>query len=203
MRLKWIFSLPQVILFDIGSLSKYLDEWRSELFKKTRISGPYSDQEFNDVILYGFGCAWFIGEYIHQYNQHHQNEPLLICHFHEWLSGVGLILTRLRKLNVATIFTTHATLLGRYLCADPSVDFYRDLENFDVDYEAGRRQIYHRYCIERASASLSHVFTAVSQITSDEAEHLLKRRPDIITPNGLNVKKWSAPHEFQSQHAMR
>ena len=42
-----------------------------------------------------------------------------------------------------------------------------------------------------------------SQITSDEAEHLLKRRPDIITPNGLNVKKWSAPHEFQSQHANR
>ena len=72
-------------------------------------------------------------------------------------------MSRLRKLNVATIFTTHATLLGRYLCADPSVDFYRDLANFDVDYEAGRRQIYHRYCLERAAASLTHIFTAVSQ----------------------------------------
>lgn len=201
---KWLVDgLPQVILFDIGSLSSHLEEWRSELFAKTRISGPYSDQEFNDVILYGFACTWFVGEYLHQYNQLHQHEPLLICHYHEWLSGVGLILARLRKLNVATIFTTHATLLGRYLCADPAVDFYRDLASFDVDYEAGRRQIYHRYCLERAAARLSHVFTAVSQITSDEAEHLLKRRPDLITPNGLNVKKWSAPHEFQSQHAMR
>ena len=51
---------------------------------------------------------------------------------------------------------------------------------------------------------LSGYFTfllAVSQITADEAEALLCRRPDVITPNGLNVKKWSAPHEFQSLHA--
>ena len=41
----------------------------------------------------------------------------------------------------------------------------------------------------------------MSQITADEAEALLCRRPDVITPNGLNVKKWSAPHEFQSLHA--
>ena len=60
---------------------------------------------------------------------------------------------------MATIFTTHATLLGRYLCADPTVDFYNNLNSFNLDYEAGRRQIYHRYCVERASANLSHVFT--------------------------------------------
>lgn len=199
---KWLVDgLPQVILFDIGSLSKHLDDWRHELFSKTRISGPFSDSEFNDCILYGFGCAWFIGEYLHQFNEVHGQDPLTICHFHEWLAGVGLIMSKIRKLNVATIFTTHATLLGRYLCADPTVDFYNNLNNFDLDYEAGRRQIYHRYCVERAAADLSHVFTAVSQITADEAEALLCRRPDVITPNGLNVKKWSAPHEFQSLHA--
>lgn len=58
------------------------------------------------------------------------------------------------------------------------------------------------YCLERAAANLSHVFTTVSEITGYEAEHLLKRKPDIITPNGLNVKKFSALHEFQNLHAM-
>ena len=53
----------------------------------------------------------------------------------------------------------------------------------------------------RASTHLAHVFTAVSEITADEAEALLKRKPDLITPNGLNVKRWSSPHEFQSLHA--
>lgn len=42
--------------------------------------------------------------------------------------------------------------------------------------EAGDRQIYHRYCIERAAVQAAHVFTTVSQVTADEAEHLLKRK---------------------------
>ena len=71
------------------------------------------------------------------------------------------------------------------------------MDTVDGDYESGRRGIYHKYCLERASTHCAHVFTAVSSITADEAECLLKRKPDVITPNGLNVKRWSAPHEFQ------
>ena len=72
-----------------------------------------------------------------------------------------------------SVFTTHATLLGRYLCA-ANVDFYNNLENFNLDHEAGGRQIFHRYCAERAAASLAHCFTTVSRITAFEATHLLK-----------------------------
>uniref|UniRef100_A0A667YNG7 Glycogen [starch] synthase n=1 Tax=Myripristis murdjan TaxID=586833 RepID=A0A667YNG7_9TELE len=129
-----------------------------------------------------------------------EEPPHILAHFHEWLAGLGLVLCRQRQLPVATIFTTHATLLGRYLCAG-NVDFYNNLAEFNVDKEAGDRQIYHRYCLERAAARCAHVFTTVSQITAIEAEHLLKRKPDIVTPNGLNVKKFSAMHEFQNLHA--
>lgn len=55
------------------------------------------------------------------------DKPNIIAHFHEWQAGVGLILSRSQKLPVATIFTTHATLLGRYLCA-ASIDFYNNLD---------------------------------------------------------------------------
>lgn len=72
---------------------------------------------------------------------------------------------------------------------------------FNVDEEAGARQIYHRYCMERAASHLTHTFTTVSEITSLEAENLLKRKPDVLTPNGLNVIKFSALHEFQNLHA--
>jgi len=71
---------------------------------------------------------------------------------------------------------------------------------FDVDAEAGKRGIYHRYCIERAAAHSADVFTTVSHITAYESEHLLKRKPDGVLPNGLNVKKFSATHEFQNLH---
>lgn len=138
--------------------------------------------------------------------------PGMIAHFHEWLAGVALVLIRKRSLNIATIFTTHATLLGRYLCAG-DVDFYNNLKYFDVDQEAGKRGIYHRYCIERAAAHCADVFTTVSHITAYEAEWLLKRKPGIplldsnflpvdgIVPNGLSVVKFSALHEFQNLHA--
>ncbi|XP_019327540.1 PREDICTED: glycogen [starch] synthase, liver isoform X2 [Aptenodytes forsteri] len=129
------------------------------------------------------------------------DKPNIIAHFHEWQAGVGLILSRSQKLPVATIFTTHATLLGRYLCA-ASIDFYNNLDQFDIDKEAGERQIYHRYCMERASVHCAHVFTTVSQITAIEAEHMLKRNPDVVTSNGLNIKKFSATHEFQNLHSM-
>ena len=102
-------------------------------------------------------------------------------------------------MDVTTIFTTHATLLGRYLCAG-SVDFYNHLQYFDVDAEAGKRGIYHRYCIERAATHSADVFTTVSHITAYESEHLLKRKPDGVLPNGLNVVKFSAMHEFQNLH---
>ncbi|XP_058715754.1 glycogen [starch] synthase, muscle isoform X2 [Poecile atricapillus] len=75
------------------------------------------------------------------------------------------------------------------------------LGEFDVDKEAGERQIYHRYCLERAAAHCAHVLTTVSHVTAAEAEHLLKRKPDLVTPNGLNVRKFSAMHEFQNLHA--
>lgn len=124
----------------------------------------------------------------------------MIAHFHEWLAGVALPLCRKRRIDVTTIFTTHATLLGRYLCAG-SVDFYNNLQFFDVDAEAGKRGIYHRYCIERAATHSCDVFTTVSHITAYESEHLLKRKPDGVLPNGLNVVKFSAVHEFQNLHA--
>ena len=62
---------------------------------------------------------------------------MLTAHFHEWLAGAGLIYTRTRKLNAALIFTTHATLLGRYLCAG-STDFYNNLDKVRLSHFLGK-----------------------------------------------------------------
>ena len=197
---RWLIDgYPQVILFDIGSASWKLDEWKHDFFETCSIGVPHHDRESNDSIIFGYCVVWFLQEFSQQLSQRRPN-PLIVAHFHEWLAAVGLILCRTRHLDIATVFTTHATLLGRYLCAG-NVDFYNNLDKFQLDKEAGDRQIYHRYCMERAAAHSSHMFTTVSEITAIECEHLLKRKPDILTPNGLNVKKFSALHEFQNLHA--
>uniref|UniRef100_A0A8C3TWD5 Glycogen [starch] synthase n=1 Tax=Catharus ustulatus TaxID=91951 RepID=A0A8C3TWD5_CATUS len=191
---RWLIEgSPYVILFDIGSAAWNLDKWKGEFWEVSNIGIPFHDREANDAVIFGSLTAWFLKEF--------DDKPNIIAHFHEWQAGVGLILSRSQKLPVATIFTTHATLLGRYLCA-ASLDFYNNLDQFDIDKEAGERQIYHRYCMERASVHCAHVFTTVSQITATEAEHMLKKSPDVVTPNGLNIKKFSAMHEFQNLHSM-
>ncbi|KAL0280825.1 UNVERIFIED_CONTAM: hypothetical protein PYX00_002005 [Menopon gallinae] len=192
---------PQVILFDIGSGAWKLDEYKQELWEKASLGIPHPDIESNDAVILGFMICEFLTEFRKAAEGYNDQPPKIVAHFHEWQAGIGLIALRTRKIDLATVFTTHATLLGRYLCAG-NTDFYNNLDKFNVDAEAGRRQIYHRYCIERAATHLSHVFTTVSEITGLEAEHLLKRKPDFITPNGLNVKKFSALHEFQNLHAI-
>ncbi|KPJ19685.1 Putative glycogen [starch] synthase [Papilio machaon] len=192
---------PQIILFDIGSGAWQLDGYKQELWDTCSLGIPHLDVEANDAVILGFMVAQFVTEFRKAAENYSDTPPRVVAHFHEWQAGIGLIVLRVRHVDVATVFTTHATLLGRYLCAG-NTDFYNNLDKFSVDEEAGKRQIYHRYCMERAAAHMAHIFTTVSDITGYEAEHLLKRKPDIITPNGLNVKKFSALHEFQNLHAM-
>lgn len=196
---------PQIILFDIGSAAWKMDSFKNSLWEACHIGIPHLDVESNDAVILGYMICDFLHEFDHCVKRYTAENgygpPRVVVQFHEWQAGVGLIAVRTRGTEVATVFTTHATLLGRYLCAG-NTDFYNNLDKFSVDDEAGKRQIYHRYCIERAATHLAHVFTTVSEITGYEAEHLLKRKPDIITPNGLNVKKFSAIHEFQNLHAV-
>ncbi|TID23114.1 gb [Venturia nashicola] len=192
---RWLIDgAPRVLLFDTSTAYNYLDEWKADLWSVGGIPSPPGDSETNEAIVFGYLIAWFLGEFVY-----HEKRKAVVVQFHEWLAGVALPLCKKRRIDVTTIFTTHATLLGRYLCAG-SVDFYNNLQYFDVDAEAGKRGIYHRYCIERAATHSADVFTTVSHITAYESEHLLKRKPDGVLPNGLNVKKFSATHEFQNLH---
>lgn len=162
---------PAIILFDLHSIRHRIIEWRHDLHKKAGIPFAGNDDETTNAVLFGYAVFNLAEEICKHFRTS-------IFHFHEWLSSVGLILCKSHNLPVATIFTTHATILGRYLCSG-NVDFYNNLELFDVDYEAGRFAIYHRYCIERAAAHCAGVFTTVSHITAFEAKHLLKRDPGI------------------------
>ncbi|CAO4363980.1 unnamed protein product [Caenorhabditis nigoni] len=195
---RWLIEgYPKVILFDLGSGAVKMNEWKHELFEKCKIGIPHEDIESNDAVILGFMVAIFLKHFRESVTSY---QPLVVAHFHEWQAGVGLLMTRLWKLDIATVYTTHATLLGRHLCAG-GADLYNNLDAFDLDAEAGKRKIYHQYCLERAACQTAHIFTTVSEITGLEAEHFLCRKPDILTPNGLNVIKFAALHEFQNLHA--
>ncbi|XP_056281449.1 glycogen [starch] synthase, liver [Pseudoliparis swirei] len=121
---RWLIEgSPFVILVDLGSAAWNLDRWKGDLWEACKIGLPHYDQEANDSLTLGALIAWFFKELTDELG----DKPNIIGHFHEWQAGLGVILSRSRKIPMATIFTTHATLLGRYLCAG-NADFYNNLD---------------------------------------------------------------------------
>jgi glycogen synthase len=186
---------PKVILLDYRGRFPSLDQDKYLLWKDNGIATVADDGEVNEVVAFGFS----ITEFFAALREEIGGSTPVIGHFHEWMAGVAVPRIAHLKLPVATVFTTHATLLGRYLASD-SPDFYSHLPFINPDEQAAKYNIYPRFAIERAAAHAATVFTTVSQVTSFEAEKLLGRPPDLILPNGLNLHRFAALHEFQNLH---
>ncbi len=126
----------------------------------------------------------------------------MIAHYHEWLGGVALPLLHRQhpSLPVASVFTTHATQLGRTIAWGDEW-FYDHLPFLDHAHEAAKFNIRCQHGIERACAHACNVFTTVSPITGEECAHLLGRQPDMVLANGLNIDHYNVGHDFQTFHA--
>jgi len=123
----------------------------------------------------------------------------IAAHFHEWMGGLAIPMIRHARLPIATAFTTHATLLGRYL-ASTEHDLYDRLHKFSDQSEAQRFGIAPQHNVERACAHGAHVFSTVSATTAEECRVLLGREPDALLPNGLDLGAAPPPHDLQSLH---
>jgi len=194
---QWIVSgRPNVVLFNPYSVFDKLGEIRQQLWENYHISLPEGDELLNKVAAFGYQVL----EFFHFLNfSGFCDKVEAIAHFHEWMAGLPIPGIRKDNLNIKTVFTTHATLLGRYLAMnDPQ--FYENLAFYNWEAEATKFNVKPIAEIERASAHGAHVFTTVSDITGKECTHLLGRTPDLILPNGLNIERYEASHEIQNQH---
>jgi glycogen(starch) synthase len=124
----------------------------------------------------------------------------LLLHCHEWQGAVALPMLRRSRQPIATVFTTHATMLGRYIASNED-HFYERLASIDDATAAAYYNVRTQHGIEKACAKEAHVFTTVSPITAEECTYLLGRTPDVITPNGLTISRYNVGHDFQTFHA--
>jgi glycogen(starch) synthase len=185
---------PQTILLDYKSCYNSLAETKYFLWHDNGISIEGQDGEVDAVVAFGTAVT----ELLHAIATANP-EPKIVAHFHEWMAGTAIPRLRHLRVPISTVFTTHATLLGRYIASnDPN--FYSNLPWINPDQAARYYTIWSKYAIERAATHSAHVFTTVSEVTAREAEHLLGRKPDFVLPNGLNTHQFTALHEFQNLH---
>ena len=191
---RWLVpGRPRVILLDFRAAYNRLGEFKYLLHADHHISTG-DDGEVNDTVAFGFLVVEFLRHLLAV-----APGQKVLTHFHEWMGGVAIPRIAHERLPVTTVFTTHATLLGRYLAGDNPY-FYEHLSYFNADAEAAKYQILSKHLIEKAATHACTVFTTVSDVTNLEAEKLLGRRADVIVPNGLDIRRFEAPHEFQHQH---
>ncbi len=192
----WLVSgRPKVVLLDNNSMLSKLGDIKYYLWEDQGISTPDSDFLLNDVVMFGEFVRIFLTELAAMTGK----KKDIIAHFHEWMASSGLPGLRRDQVPITTVFTTHATLLGRYLAMNdpgfydhlPFVDWQKEAHHFNIEPSVG---------IERAAAHSSHVFTTVSEVTAAECRQLLGRDPDLILPNGINNVRFEALHEFQNLH---
>ncbi|MBT6763443.1 MAG: glycogen synthase, partial [Prolixibacteraceae bacterium] len=193
---QWIVSgRPNVVLFNPYSVYDKLGEIKHFLWHDYHISLPENDELLDKVAAFGYQ----VKEFFHFLCSIGYCNGSVIAHFHEWMAGLPIPGIRKDNLNIKTVFTTHATLLGRYLAMnDPN--FYDHLPEYNWEVEALNYNVKPIVEIERASAHGAHLFTTVSEVTANECTHLLGRTPDFILPNGLNIERFEALHEIQNQH---
>ncbi len=187
---------PRVVLFDINSISvDQLNVIKTQLWVNHQLSTLNIEDLVNQTIAFGEMVRVFITLLA----EDHARRVDFVAHFHEWMASTGLPDLRRDNVKVATVFTTHATMLGRYL-AQNEPGFYGKLPFFDWKREAQHYNIETQATIERLAALQAHVFTTVSDVTARECEVFLGRNPDLVLPNGLNVTRFAAVHEFQNLH---
>ncbi|HOA73310.1 MAG TPA: glycogen/starch synthase [Phycisphaerae bacterium] len=192
---RWLITgRPRVILINVRSAWHKLGEWKYYLWKDHGITVPDGDWQVEEYVAFGN----IVADLLVYVRERAGNQPML-AHFHEWQAAVAIPRLKHRQAKIPLVFTTHATLVGRSLSA-ANVDLYDWLPGIDGEAVAREHQIYGRFQIEKAAAHACDIFTTVSGITALEAEQFLGRKPDVLTPNGLNVERFAAPYQFQNLH---
>ncbi len=194
---KWLVEgSPNVILIDFENYKHRSNDIKKELWDWYKIDSLRAPHDYDESIVW----AYTAGMLLEKLSKCAAGKKI-VAQFHEWLSGAGLLYLKKKNVKVATVFTTHATILGRTL-ANSNVDLYNVWDKINPDQEVYKYNIESKHLIEKNSAFFADVFTTVSEITGMEASYLLKKRPDVLLPNGLDISKFPSFEEVVIKHRL-
>ena len=193
---QWLITgRPRVVLLNPLVEAQVLNVVKYLLWKNHGVAIPHDNKAIDQIIAFNYLTKLFIDELVRITG----NDLPIIAHFHEWMSGLPILDIKREMMPVKTIFTTHATQLGRHLAIN-SPFFYAHLPFFKWEDEAKKFGIETEAKIEYSCSQNADILSTVSDVTARECKHLLRRKPEVIMPNGLNIQRFEALHEFQNLH---
>ena len=148
-----------------------------ETYKLDSISGQW---DYVEPALFGFAA----GKVIESFTSFYSEKRNIIAQFHEWMTGTGILYIEKYVPWIATVFTTHATVLGRSIAGN-NRPLYGKMKDYNPVQISREFNVVAKQSLERISAAEADGFTTVSEITSRECSFFLGKDVDIVTPNGF------------------
>lgn len=171
---------PIAILVKFDSLYAHKDTFYAEMWEKFGVDSLHAYGDYDEGCAFALAAA-MVMESCATYMA--KGNDCVIAHFNEWTTGMGLLYLKAHAPYIATVFTTHATSIGRSICGNnkPLYDYFK---GYNGDQMAAELNMQSKHSLEKAAAHNADCFTTVSKITADECEQLLEIRP-LVTPNGF------------------
>lgn len=183
---------PVVILVDFQPFFAEKDKLFFEMWEHFHVDSIHAYGDYDESCIFALAVGKVIESFYRFYNL--DNTPIAAL-FNEWMLGMGLLYTRLHVPEIATLFTTHATSIGRSIAGNNKA-LYAYLDGYNGDQMARELNMEAKHSVEKQAAHFADCFTTVSQITAKECKQLLEKTPDVVTPNGFEPNFIPDSHQF-------
>ena len=196
---RWkIHGNPVTVLVDFTPLLYRKDSIYGHIWEKYGVDSLHAYGDYDESSMFGYATGIVIENYYRFHELTQQNN--VVAHFNEWMTTFGAFHIQEAVPEIATIFTTHATSIGRSIAGNHK-PLYDYLSEYNGDQMAFELNMISKHSTEKKAAHCVDCFTTVSNITGLECTQLLEKTPDVITPNGFEDDIVPTGNEYKSKRA--
>ncbi|MCE8998115.1 glycosyltransferase [Bacteroides fragilis] len=172
---------PIVILVDFQPFFEKKNEIYTEMWNHFQVDSLHAYGDYDEASMFSYAAGKVV-ESFYRYNLTENDK--VIYQAHEWMTGLGALYLQLAVPEIGTIFTTHATSIGRSIAGNDE-PLYDYLFAYNGDQMAQELNMQSKHSIEKQTAHHVDCFTTVSEITNNECKELLDKAADVVLMNGF------------------
>ena len=178
---------PIAVLVDFNPFFEKKNEIYGWLWEHYQVDSLHAYGDYDEASMFSYAAALVVESLYQHLTSLAANEaPLkVIYHANEWMCGLGALYINNKLPQIGTIFTTHATSIGRSIAGNMK-PLYDYLFAYNGDQMAGELNMQSKHSIEKQTAMYVDCFTTVSDITANECKELLDKPVDVVLPNGFD-----------------
>ena len=173
---------PIAILVDFNPFFEQKNEIYGWLWENYGVDSLHAYGDYDEASMFSYAAALVVESYYHHYLD---SQKKVIYHANEWMCGLGALYLNNKLPQIGTVFTTHATSIGRSIAGNMK-PLYDYLFAYNGDQMAGELNMQSKHSIEKQTAMNVDCFTTVSDITAKECVELLDKPVDVVLPNGFD-----------------